>query len=162
MSESTDMSKQENNKGPKHRKKLGWQQGSNQKSQRNENLKGSYFKVGDPDGYNKTLKAIIEYVQTTYTSGAIICKLLENQEEVIFPTPTQPTDGNGATIPEENLTFVQKEQLWSDIKTQERNMAHYKDNKIHVVGLILGQCQEAMRHKLEGLGDWNMIKRNPI
>ena len=41
-------------------------------------------------------------------------------------------------------------------------MAHYKDNKIHVAGLILGQCQEAMRHKLEEFRDWNVIKRNPI
>ena len=132
------MGKQKNNKEPKHWKKLAWQQGSNQKSQGNENLKGFYFKVGDPDGYNKTLKAIIEHVQTTYTSGATICKLLENQEEVTFPMPTQPMDGNGATIPEENLTFVQKEQLQSDIKTRERDIAYYRDNKIHVVGLILG------------------------
>ena len=156
------MGKQENNKGTKHWKKSGWQQGGNQKSQGNENLKGFYFKVGDLDGYNKTLKAIIEYIQTTYTSSATICKLLENQEEVTFPTPTQPMDDNGVVILEENLTFVQKEQLQSDIKTQEQDMAHYKDNKIHVAGLILGQCQEAMRHKLEGLGDWNVIKRNPI
>ena len=74
----------------------------------------------------------------TYISGATICKLLKNQTEVTFPTPTQPTDGNSVAIPKENLMFVQKEQLRSDIKTQGRDMAHYKDNKIHVAGLLLG------------------------
>ena len=60
------------------------------------------------------------------------------------------------------MTFVQKEQLRSKFKKRDRAEDHYNDNKIQVAGLLLGQCYDAMRHKLEGLGNWVVIKRNPV
>ena len=48
-------------------------------------LRGHYFKVANPDAFNKTMKAIIEFVQTTYQSSKDICCLLETLKEVDFP-----------------------------------------------------------------------------
>ena len=45
------------------KKKHGNYQGDKTKTGIAE-LKGKYFKVADPDAYNNTIKAIIEYVQT--------------------------------------------------------------------------------------------------
>ena len=135
------MGKQEGGKqgGKQIKRKQGGNMGD-KKYTGKEELRGNYFKVADPDAYNKTVKAIIEYVQTTYPSSEAICQLLETQEEVEFPPPTQPVDAQGNPIPEENMTFVQKEQLRSEFKKRDRAEDHYNDNKIQVAGLLLGQC----------------------
>ena len=125
-------------------------------------LRGHYFKVANPDAFNKTMKAIIEFVQMTYQSSKDICRLLETLEEVDFPPPTQPVDGNGNLIPETQMTFVQKEQIKSEFKKRNRAEEFYNNNKTQVVGLLLGQCYNNMKHKLEGLGNWVDIKRDPV
>jgi hypothetical protein len=113
-----------------------------------DGLKGFTFDCTDSlqtTGFNTSIKELAKYVGRTYTYGGDIRWTVENEKMFPVPCPKDVAADAGATI----------NRIW------ERRVDEYvkRENKLAancetVSSLILGQCSEYMRAKLEGLDSY--------
>ena len=92
------------------------------------------------DGFVKTTKAIAEYVGKQF--GRNMMWLVQRMEETTFQIPTLST----------NATRVEELQWTRDYDLYIKNKQKYEDEKARVFAIILGQCDETMKNKVESKG----------
>jgi hypothetical protein len=107
-------------------------------------LSGYTYDCSDPkqaaDMYTRTTKEIGEYVGRTYKYGSDTRQAIENLAPPVLAMPTDPKAGSSRT----------EEKVWELSVTEfVKQKAHYSENVKTIYSLILGQCTEAMRAKLE-------------
>jgi hypothetical protein len=117
-----------------------------------DGLKGFTFDCTDSrqtTGFSTSIKELAEYFGRTYTYGGDIRWTVENEKMFPVPCPKDVAADDGATI----------KRIW------ERRVDEYakRENKLAancdtVFSLILGQCSEYMRAKLEGLDSYEKMK----
>jgi hypothetical protein len=109
-----------------------------------DELSGYTYDCSDPrqaaDMYTRTTKEIGEYVGRTYKYGADIRQAIEGLILPTFAMPSDPPDKCSRT----------EERIWEkSVDEFVKQKAYFGENVKTVYSLILGQCTEAMRAKLE-------------
>jgi hypothetical protein len=118
-----------------------------------DDLNGSTYDCSDPQQaaniyYTKTTKEIVEYVCRTYKYGANIRLAVET---LVLPTFTKPSD------PPTEATRTQV-RMWEKLVDKFiKEETHLEENIKTTYSLILRQCIEAMRAKLESKPNHQII-----
>ena len=122
-----------------------------------EELKDNVYTVGDAkqaDRYNKTTESIVNYIQRTYDEGQDVKDALVALEHVDMDQyrPEQEEED------EDNLSYIDKMILQQEVKEYVARTKKYKDNMNKAYGLILGQCTQGVKNKLEARRDWEELE----
>ena len=122
-----------------------------------EELKDNVYTVGDAkqaDQYNKTTESIVNYIQRTYDEGQDVKDALVALEHVDMDQyrPEQEEED------EDNLSYIDKMILQQEVKEYVARTKKYKDNMNKAYGLILGQCTQGVKNKLEARRDWEELE----
>ena len=128
-----------------------------------EELKDNVYTLGDAkqaDRYTKTTEAIVNYIQRTFDKG-------QDAKDALVALQQTDTD---QWMPENNdtrenqLTYQEKLLLQLKMKEYMTRIEKYNDNMNKVYGLILGQCTQGVKNKLEARQDWETMEQehNPI
>jgi len=116
-----------------------------------EELRGFIYDCSDArqaDIFTKTTKEVAEYAGRTCKYSADIRKAIETLENTTIVPPAEP--GNNATDTEKRIwekkvdTYVKRESI-------------YEQNLETMYSVILGQCSDAMRAKLESQDEFERI-----
>jgi len=163
------MSTQRGAKGPNKAPRGGPSKGNNG-SKSSGNYKKTTFKgacadlgeniytIGDAkqaDRYNKTTEQIANYIQREYSRGQDVADAITQMEhqDMTKYQPAPPED-------EEKLTKFQEMILQQEIKDYVERKTKYIDNCNKAYGLILGQCTQGVKNKLEARKDWTTLSSN--
>ena len=127
-----------------------------------EELKDNVYTVGDAkqaDRFAKTTENIVNYIQRTYDEGQDVMDALVNMEDVDFDE-FEPESEEA----EADLTYMQKLILQAKVKEFMNRKNKYQHNMNKAYALILGQCTQGLKNKLETSVKWESIKtaHNPI
>ena len=127
-----------------------------------EELKDNVYTVGDAkqaDRFTKTTENIVNYIQRTYDEGQDVMDALVNLEDVDFDEYEPESDEAEA-----DLTYMQKLMLQARVKEFMIRKNKYQHNMNKAYALILGQCTQGLKNKLETSQKWEAIKKehNPI
>jgi hypothetical protein len=117
-----------------------------------DDLKGFTFDCTDSRqtaGYNTSIKELAEYVGRTYTYGGDIRWTVENKKMFNVPCPKDVAADDGATDKR-----IWERRVDEYVKRKHKLAANWEN----VFSLILGQCSEYMRAKLEGLDSYEKMK----
>ena len=130
-----------------------------------EELKDCVYTVGDArqaDRYSKTTERIVNYIQTNYEQGQDVKDALVALEpldlEAEKPKFNEDEDEN-------DLSYIDEQILLQQIKDYVARIRKYNDNMNKAYGLILGQCTQGVKNKLEAQEDWAETiekEHNPI
>ena len=115
-----------------------------------EALEGNVFDCGysQTEQYNKTVKAIAEYVGIMYKNGTDVRISIEQIERVNIPISEEP--GNATSL---------QTRIWQkEVDEAVRRRTILKQNLKTLFSLMWGQCTAAMRAKVESLGGYDDIK----
>lgn len=102
------------------------------------------------DGYTKTTKAIAEYVGRVY--GNDMKQLVLNGTENIPMEPVYP-EGDGTTDKERAIWSKRYDQFM-------REETKYNDHKAKVFTIVYGQCDKAMKNRIESQGMFASVEAN--
>ena len=118
-----------------------------------------YLGYGQAEKYEKTIEAILNYIQRTYINGKDLKNAIKKGKEYDFEAE-KPELPNGKEKIEENtpdgLIFKMKVEKWMNREIQ------YNINKENAFALILGQCTDGVKNKLEKRLNWDDIQDDPI
>jgi hypothetical protein len=124
----------------------------------NEDLAGHIFDYGGQghrDTFTKTMKAIINYVGQKYDNPRDIQDALESLKIPVIGLPIAPEGyDDGTATKTETLLFEKK--LQRHILSEET----LNDNLAKAFSLVIGQCTENLKAKLESLTQWQTLKTN--
>lgn len=112
-------------------------------------LKGYIYDVVTGRGtYQKTTKEIAEYIGRTYEDAGEFRTGLVNLRLPVLVPPANPTsNADTATI-----------EIWKEKrKIHVREVTARKRNSERAFALVLGQCTEALRNRIEADTRWNDI-----
>ena len=114
-----------------------------------DDLKGAVYDVAaGRDTFMKTTRSIAEYVGQSYDDASDFRTGMVNLELPAVDAPEDPLDDAGAV----------RLELW---KLARRRYELALENRRKVNGrayaLVLGQCSQAIRNRLEAHADWNTI-----
>ena len=114
-----------------------------------DDLKGAVYDVAaGRDTFMKTTRSIAEYVGRSYDDASDFRTGMVNLELPTVDAPEDPPDSAGAV----------RLELW---KLARRRYELGLENRRKVNGrayaLVLGQCSQAVRNRLEAHADWNTI-----
>ena len=114
-----------------------------------DDLKGAVYDVAaGRDTFMKTTRSIAEYVGRSYDDASDFRTGMVNLELSTVEAPENPPDEAGAV----------RLELW---KLARRRYELALENRRKVNGrayaLVLGQCSQAVRNRLEAHADWNTI-----
>ena len=116
-----------------------------------DELKGFIYDCLDPrqaDMYAKTMKEIAEYAGQTCKHGADICKAIESLERPRMAPPADPAADASAT----------DRRIWEKkVDTYVKHENIYEQNIENMYSVILGQCTDAMRAKLESQDQFEQV-----
>ncbi len=116
-----------------------------------EELRGSVYQYGtqtQAERYLKTTKAIAEYVGKEH--GKEMWKLINDKEETEFEEPAEP---------KEDASKASMEKYKMLLKMNIEDEKRYKRQKAKVFRIIMGQCQSAMRNKVESLPEYSDLEK---
>ena len=99
------------------------------------------------DGFNKTTKEIAEYVNREYTYGSHLRAAIITQDDSVRELD-KPTDITANTLITDKEIW--KQEISAYIKKKTAVTKHVRS----LFSLILGQCTDTMKAKLEALSDW--------
>ena len=121
-----------------------------------EELQDSVYTVGDnrqADRYTKTTENIVNYIQRTYEDGQDVKDALVQLEglDLDLEQPVNNTE-------EEDLTYMDKLLLQQQVKDFAARKKRYINNMNKAYALILGQCTQAVKNKLEAKENWQEIE----
>ena len=121
--------------------------------------------------YVTTTNFIINHIKKQYDHGEDIAFALENLNErdltkfqpmLKRATPADPKDAR-AVAQEETLNEQYKMQFQVDYDKYKERVEAYRDNKFKAYALLWGQCNSAMKAKIQSRKDYQtVIKDNPI
>ena len=127
-----------------------------------EDLKDNVYTIGDAkqaDRYTKTTESIVNYIQRTYDEGQDVKDALVKLQhtDMEYYRPEIEAD-------EDDLDFVDKMILQQEVKDYVLRKKKYEDNMNKAYGLILGQCTQGVKNKLEARQNWRELEEehNPI
>ena len=127
-----------------------------------EDLKDNVYTIGDAkqaDRYTKTTESIVNYIQRTYDEGQDVKDALVKLQhtDMEYYRPEIEAD-------EDDLDFVDKMILQQEVKDYVLRKKKYEDNMNKAYGLILGQCTQGVKNKLEARQNWEELEEehNPI
>ena len=112
-----------------------------------EELKDNVYTVGDArqaDRYTKTTEQIVNYIQRTYDEGQDVKDALVALEHVDMEQYQLEHEGD-----DENLNPLDRMILQQEVKEYVGQIRKYRDNMNKAYGLILGQCTQGVKNKLE-------------
>jgi hypothetical protein len=115
-----------------------------------DDLKGYYYMCGVPkqvESYLRTTRKIADYVGITLSKE--MWKLVHRLEETDFPEPPEPKDTAKAPV---SRIQVEKYRMLFNMKHDKEEK--YKKEKGKVFRIVLGQCSDVMRDKVEGLSEF--------
>ena len=117
-----------------------------------EALHGHIYDVGtsnQADLFTETTKKIASYAGRTCKEPQDIRRSIEDIDDVDIPMPTERT-----SITNDRL----REKLFEkDIETWAKRESIYRQNKASLYSIVLGQCTEAMKAKLESDSGYETI-----
>ena len=122
-----------------------------------EELKDNVYTVGDAkqaDRFTKTTENIVNYIQRTYEEGQDVMDALVKLEDVDFDEYEPESDEA-----EDQLTYMQKLMLQAKVKEFMARKNKYQHNMNKAYALILGQCTQGLKNKLETSKKWETIKQ---
>ena len=120
-----------------------------------DSLKGFTFDCSDgrqADKYVTTMRKVAEFVGRTYAYGGDIRTTIENEQIYIVPRP-KDIKGKGASDMDRRILDKQVDEY-------VKRDAKLKENCSGVFSLLLGQCTDHMRAKLEALDEYEEMKRD--
>ncbi len=120
-----------------------------------EELKEHVYTVGNAnsaDKYVKTTERIVNYIQTNYEEGQDVKDALVTLEPLDFE------DARPGGVNEEDLDFIDRMILQQEVKDYVTRIRKYNDNMNKAYGLILGQCTQGVKNKLEARRDWQTLE----
>ena len=125
-----------------------------------EALGDNMYSIGDTrqaDKYTKTTEVILNYIQANYTEGNDVKEALENLNDYDFDQikPVIPAGGTKTGTVDDMI-------LREEVKSWCIRKKKYEDNMHKAYALILGQCTEGLKNKLQSRKDWDNIKNKPI
>jgi hypothetical protein len=119
-----------------------------------EDLRGHVFDcaVGkEADRYTVTMKEMAEYIGSNFTYGADIRWSLEHEKEFVVPKPIS-LDATADAI---------DKRIWEkEIDEYVKRKAKHGDNCRTLFSLILGQCTDYLKAKLESLASFPTMKED--
>jgi hypothetical protein len=119
-----------------------------------EELRGYYYVYGVPrqaENYLRTTRKIADHVGTTM--GKDMWYLVHELEEVEFPNPPEPEEIDGKP-----KSMIEVEKFRMLFKMKEEKEENYKKEKGKVFRIIVGQCTNVMRNKIEGLSEFKKME----
>ncbi len=127
-----------------------------------EELKDNVCTVGDARMAHsdaKTTEAIANCIQSKFDKGQDVRDAIVTMEQIDMEQcrPEQVDD-------EENISYVDKLIVQQEVKEFVGRMRKYQDNMNKAYGLIMGQCTQGVKNKLESRDDWEELQaeHNPI
>jgi hypothetical protein len=116
-----------------------------------DDLKGHIYDCSSPrqvDLFAKTTKEIAEYVGRSYRYGTDVQRAIQEMALPILRKPVDPPDQASKT----------DSAIWSnEVSTYVKRRAGMEEGLEKVFPLILGQCTDSMRSKLEGFDTYATI-----
>lgn len=112
----------------------------------------TYDSAARANQYDKTTKKITEWVEKELTFCKDIWRVMSTLKEPDTNSwkPTAPDKDKEMTKMEESL-------FNEEVKEYVLRKRTYENNTFKVYSIVLGQCSEAMKAKLEGQDDWEDI-----
>jgi hypothetical protein len=105
----------------------------------------------EADRYTVTMKEMAEYIGSNFTYGADIRWSLEHEEEFVVPKPISLGDTADAI----------DKRIWEkEIDEYVKRKAKHGDNCRNLFSLILGQCTDYLKAKLESLASFPTMKED--
>ena len=118
--------------------------------------------LGSPKQGNdctKALDKIYDYCELKYDYGDKVVESIKSDKPYTFTEPAV------REFPQ-NATEAQKEHIKMKMKKEydmyEEKQDQYKKDFKKIYRVILGQCTQQVRNKLESLKDWDQIKGDPM
>ena len=100
--------------------------------------------------YLRTTKAIADYVGREY--GRKMRMLVKNGNEETFTEPKPPKS-------KEDLSPGVLEKFKTELTIYHKDLKEYKDQKAKVFVIILGQCSQVVKSKLESDKEFTTLKK---
>ena len=107
-----------------------------------------YDVVSSKDTFQKTTREIAEYVGRTYEDAAEFRTGMVDLDLPANTAPTRPADPNDAF--EMKIWELKQREFMAKERSRARNSGR-------IVALLLGQCSQALRNRMEGDTDWERI-----
>ena len=98
-----------------------------------------------------TTKEIAEYAERKLKESQDIFNAIKKLTDISLDMPAKPTEYDATT---NNIVF----KHLIDLHIKRQNL--YRQNKASMYSVVLGQCSKAMRAKLEGDHQFNVIKED--
>ena len=120
------------------------------------------------DQYVNTTKQIVEHIGRTYKNGGDIRATLDEGALFQILKPEDPSDGyqdlltsTGKVIKtaRQQIPYVEDEIFKQEINNYVRRKNQLSANVQQAYSLVLGQCTEMMKNKLQSSTNWENISR---
>ncbi len=129
-----------------------------------EELGTSVFEYGQQDKYTRSMEAIIKHAGRTISKD--MHDLLKNEKKKDFgkkPAPPQPTtrpvtraDAEPETVQPTNVEI----QVWkTELARWEAKTDDYKKEEEQMFMLLVGQCTNGLKERLEAKSEWSDIEQ---
>jgi hypothetical protein len=111
-----------------------------------EDLKGTVYDVtSSKERFLKTTRKIAEYVSREYSNAGEFCLAMIDVNLPALVEPVPPTD----------LANVMQLERWKmGMRNHNKNLQSRHRNMQRIYSLILGQCSQALRNRLEAHRNW--------